>query len=243
MKKSIGIILTSLFVMMFAGCGGALPEMSDAEMNAISEYAAITMLKYDANSKSRLVDLSQVPEPTVPAPQPEQAQEQPPEPETSSQESEPLVVDHTANGDGNVTADSLEDFLELPDNVKLTYSGYELTQSYQQTGDLYFALEASAGKQLLVLQFEMQNQSGEAQNIRLIDQNNGYRVTVNGDYTRAALTTMLDNDLSTFIGTVSQGESRQLVLLFEVDPEKTGQIDSLQINFKNNQTTYIQNLE
>ena len=222
--------------LLFAGCGSTLPDMTDDQVNAVGEYAAMTLLKYDANSKSRLVDVSLLTEPevqeTIPVvPQPEITQPEQPE------DTEQTVIDRTEGQDEAVSA-SLEEFLALPEGLLLTYSGDEVTQSYQEEGDLYFALEASAGKQLLILKFDMVNQSGADQEIRFIDQQNSYRVTVNEDYTRTALTTMLDNDMATFMGNIRAGESRTLVLLYEIDLDKLQQVDSLTIKFKNRETSY-----
>ncbi|MBR1855096.1 MAG: hypothetical protein IJ794_18485 [Lachnospiraceae bacterium] len=231
--------LTSVCVVSLTGCGGTLPEMTDDQANAIGEYAAVTLLKYDANSKSRLVDLAMLEKV-------EEIEQQPvqPVPETQGSDSvepeqQPAVIDNTANV-GEVMAASMEEFLELPDGMTLSYTGYEMTQSYREEGDLYFALEASAGKELMVISFSLENQSGEDKELRLIDLRNSYRVTVNDEYTRTALTTMLGNDLSTFIGTLKAGESRTLVLLIEVDPDKVPQVDTITLKFKNTETSFVQ---
>jgi len=206
-------------------------------VSTVGEYAAITLLKYDANAKSRLVDLSMLEEQPI--------QETAPvieEPDTSQQqkdkEQEQTVIDKTGGQNSIPVAESMEKFLNLPAGVSLAYSGYEVAQSYREEGDLYFALEASAGKQLLILSFDLMNQSGTDQNIRLIDQHNSYRISVNSDYTRTALTTMLDNDMTTFMGDIKAGAERKLVLLIEIDPVQIPQVDSLSLQFKNSEMTY-----
>ena len=223
---------------MLAGCGNVLPEMSDSEMDAISEYAAITMLKYDANSKSRLVDWNNLPEPKEEKPvilEPEvPVQESTEEPQASQGQDGAT----SQEAEGAAEASSIEEFLELPAGVGVSYVGYDVMQSYQQEDDLYFALEASAGKKLLVLSFDLQNLSGEDQNIRMIDKDNNYRITVNDSYTRTALTTMLDNDLSTFMGNVAVGESRRVVLLMEIDMDQVPQVDQILLKLKNDQTSF-----
>ncbi len=237
MMKRKGIVLTAgigavLGAMLLSGCGNTLPEMTDDQADAIGEYAAITLLKYDANSKSRLVDISVLEESAAPE-LPVITEPDPIQPETA--ETGPTVTDRTDPSGGVTAATSLEEFMGLPDGMTLTYTGYDVVQSYQEEGDVYFALEASAGKQLLVLSFYLNNQTGAEQPMRLIDLHNSYRVTVNEDYTRTALTTMLNNDLSTYIETLSDGAGRQLVLLYEIDPV---QVDTITLKFKNTETTY-----
>lgn len=232
MKKKMKILLAAGGVAaLLTGCSSSLPDMTEDQVDAIGEYAAVTLLKYDANSKSRLVDLAVLEKAEEPQQLP---QVQLPDNDAKEPEKQQVVIDNTGNG-GVTAASSLEEFMGLPDGMTLTYIGYDIVQSYQEEGDVYFALEASAGKQLLVLSFYLNNQTGAEQPMRLIDQHNSYRVTVNEDYTRTALTTMLNNDLSTYIETLSDGTGRQLVLLYEIDPV---QVDTITLKFKNTEATY-----
>lgn len=241
MKRKRKILLTAgVCAILLSGCGSSLPDMTEDQVDAIGEYAAITLLKYDANSKSRLVDMATMEEVQKALEEqrlPEEQETNLPSGDITEPEQQPAVIDNTGNA-GNEMADSLEEFLELPEGMRIACTGYEVAQSYQEEGDMYFALEASAGKQLLVLSFALDNQSDEDRGLRFIDLQNSYRVTVNGDYTRTALTTMLDNDLATFMGTVKAGESRTLVLLLEIDPDKVPQVNTITLNFKNTQTSY-----
>lgn len=244
--KICRIAMMGLCAVMLTGCGAALPEMSDEDLHSVGEYAAITLLKYDANSKSRLVDLSGLQEeneqPAMPQIQDTPEEPKPQEPENSVPETP--VIDRTENETGNGEGtDSMESFFALPESVKLVYSGREIADSYQEDANLYFALEAAAGKKLLILHFDMINQSGEDQAISIIDQRNSYRVTVSEGYTKAALTTMLENDLATFMGTILAGESRDLVLLVEVDQDRVDQIGTVTLNLKNEQKTYTIQLD
>jgi hypothetical protein len=236
MKKKLVAVL-SVVVLSLTGCGGVMPNMTDEQAEAIGEYAAITLLKYDANSRSRLVDVSQIQEEASSQEDsalPEQTQE-PTQNQDTQTSSETPVVDLTETGEA--AANSMEEFLELPEGVSLSYNGYELSQSYQED-NAYFALEASEGKVLLALDFLMSNDSGAEQEINLLERRDVYRVTVNGSYTRTALTTMLDNDLSTYEGTLPAGAQTQVVLLIELDEGQTETIDTISLNLKNASETY-----
>ena len=166
--------------------------------------------------------------------------EREPLPEKPSEETPDIpdtpVIDISASG--LETVGSLESFLELPEGLSLVNTGYELCQSYQGAAGSYFALEASEGKELLVLQFTLQNQSGASQEINLLDRQDNYRVTVNGSYNKTALTTMLTDDLSTYKGTLAAGSTEKVVLVFEVDPVQTGSVDSITLSLKNDLKTY-----
>lgn len=234
MKKSLAI---GICAVLLTGCGAQLPELSDDEMNSVGEYAAITLLKYDANSKSRLVDLALLETEEAPSEESvsvEESTEELQEAETEEPSSEIVVIDRTETN-GKEVATSAEAFLELPDGVQLEYAGYDVVDNYQEEGQLYFALEASAGKKLLVSYFTLRNVTAENQNINILAQRNAYRITVNGSYTRSSLTTMLDNDMSTYVGVVASGAEKELVLLIEIDEEQANLIDNVTLEMKNEQ--------
>lgn len=230
-KRKIAMICLS--AVLLAGCGDAMPEMTDEQAELIGEYAAITLMKYDAAGRSRLVDLSQIEEkaeepsaaPTIPVP------EQPAEKETP----ETPIVDKTVKEE--LTTESLGSCLDLPEGVSLLYEGYDLEASYQ-TGASHLAVEASEGNQLLVLHFTLRNTSGADQEIDLLRTQNTYRVTVNDDYVRNVQMTMLDNDLLTYSGTLSNGGTEEVVLLAEVESNRISGVDSLALNLKNGSETY-----
>lgn len=233
--KRVKIIALCMCAVLLAGCENVMPNMTDEQSNMIGEYAAITLLRYDANSRSRLVDLSKVedkPEPVVPETPSQPVEEDTPE---TQQDTTP-VVDNTETGVN--TVDSMEAFLEFAEGIKLSCTGYEFCDSYQEGENSYFALEATEGKELLVLKFSIQNSSGTDVEINLFDREDSYRVTLNGSYTRAALTTMLSSDLKTYKEVVSAGGTNEAVLVFEVDPEQAADVSSIDLSLKNATETY-----
>ncbi|MCM1089619.1 MAG: hypothetical protein NC413_02150 [Muribaculum sp.] len=237
--KRIGIGIVCVAALLMTGCGAELPEMTDEELNTVGEFAAITLLKYDVNARSRLVDasvleeLQNTPEPEVPSvPEPEPEPE--PEPVT-----EVPVVDNSAASDMEETmADSLESFLELPAGVKLDFAEYEICESYSEEGRQYLSLDASEGKELLVLHFTLRNASGSDQSINLLGRKDQCRITVNGSVTRTVLPTLLTNDLATYKGTLENDASEDVVLLIELSHEELANVTSISINFKNEVNAY-----
>lgn len=231
--KMIKILPAMLAAFMLTGCSNQIPEMSAEQEQIVGEYAAMLLLKYDANHRSRLVDLSLYPEKPVVEQEPEQEQESQMRPTEDTP-----VIDQTQAG-GVQTTGSMEEFFGLPEGVSLTYQGYSVCASYPENGeDAYFALDAAEGKSLVVLTFAMSNQSGAGQSIDLLNQKPVFKVTVNGDYTRTALVTMLLNDMVTYKGDVAAGETKELVVLVEVDSQVASQITSLSLELKNESNGY-----
>ena len=235
MKKRIILTLTAaMLVISLAGCGeNQIPELTDEQMQSIGEYTAITLMRYDASYRSRLVDYTLL----MTTPDPEQT----PEPVPTKEPGGMDPVDDTpvigAGGQaGSSGGSSIEETLELPEGISITFLDHALHNSYPE-GDSYFAMTATEGKKLLVLNFSISNVSGQDQTVDLLHTADEFRITVNGDFTRRALLTGLESDLSTFEGTVSAGESTTVVLVIEVDDSVAENITSISVNVKNNSKT------
>ncbi len=241
MKKTIAAVMCMMSVML-VGCGSGLPDMSESEMEAIGEYAAFTLLKYDANSRSRLVDLTEAEESASEDQvqgMPEESIVVPEENESASEESTPTVEVPTDDiSEPENTCDSMEAFFELPEGMSVSCSGYDLCESYHEADNTYFVLDATAGKKLLVLQFGISNNTTEEQAVNFLSREDIYRITVNGTYTRTALMTMLSNDMSTYTGTIKGGECVETVLLIEVDSIEAENLHSITLNLKNESKTH-----
>lgn len=238
-----GILIGMIAASVLTGCGNRIPEMSEEQEQAVGEYAAMLLLKYDANHRSRLVDLSTVPEEdAIISEIPEEALNQ--ESDQMKPVADTPVIDQTGeNGTGN--AGSIEELLGLPEGVVLSYRGMEVCNSYPEDGqaDTYFALEASKGKRLLVLDFALSNQSPSEQSVDVLHQEAVFYVTVNGNYKRGALVTLLMDDLSTYMGSIEAGGEKQLVLLVEIENDMADAVSSISLNVKNESKEYTIQLQ
>lgn len=57
----------------------------------------------------------------------------------------------------------------LPEGFSMEYSGYEVTDSYPQTEEMAFVIDASQNKKLLVLSFTVTNNGTESVDIDIND--------------------------------------------------------------------------
>lgn len=238
-KKSIacGALLCAVALTMTA-CGNEIPDLTEEESQRVGEYAAVTLLKYDANNRSRLVDPEIViakleKDAAKEARRQENAQvEEQPEGSATSEVQTPAAQE-------DITT-SLEDFFGLAAGVTLTYEDYQIADSYPEDGsaDDYFALDASAGKKLLVLRFALNNGSTQEESVDFLHTSSRYIITVNDSTRGDALMTMLPNDMSTYAETLDPGETQELVLLLEVNEEVAGAIQSISLHLKNASNEY-----
>lgn len=238
-KKGIacGALLCAMALTMTA-CGNQIPDLTEDESQRVGEYAAVTLLKYDANNRSRLVD----PDVVIARLEKDAAkeagrQEQTPTEEQPGGTTASEIEMPTAQED--ITT-SLEDFFGLAAGVTLTYQDYQIADSYPEDGssDAYFALDASAGKKLLVLRFALTNGTAQEENIDFLSTGSRYIITVNGSTRGNALTTMLSNDMSTYAETLNSGETRELVLLLEVNEDVASAVQSISLHLKNASNEY-----
>lgn len=238
-------VLASLAVALFlTGCGSVIPIMNSAEEQAVSEYAALLLLKYDAHNRSRLVDLSLIKEES------EKLPDETEEPDISGEEQGMGPVADTPvvelpGGDASTstgTVRSMEEFFHLPEGMSFAFQGTQIGQSYLPEGEdnRYFTMDADTGKSMLILKYTLNNQSGADQTVDLFGP--VIRVTVNGDYTEFVQMTMLTNDLSTYSGTIRSGESQELVLVVEIDQAVAENISTISLNLKKDENVYTTSL-
>ncbi len=153
----------------------------------------------------------------------EPIQEEEPEPEIE----EPVeVVDVSQDvEETQPTASSVEQYYGIP-NIMITYQGCEIADSYPPAGEgetLFFSMDATQGKQLLVLKFNAQNLTGEDQMMNMLGYGATFRVSVNGEPSKGALATMLVNDMQTYNSVIPASSSVDLVSIVEV-PQGTNPV-------------------
>lgn len=228
--KKVNVLLCSLAAaLLTAGCG-ELPELTQNETELISEYAVGILLKYDKGHGRRLVDTTGY-ELMVEEAEPEEIVEEPIEEDTEPEsEVSAEVVDVSQDPEEEEpSASSVESYYGVP-NVMITYTGYELTDSYPPAeGETpFFSMDATPGTQLLVLKFNAQNLSGEDQAFNMLGYGATFRISVNGENSKGALATMLVNDMQTYNDIIPAGSSVDLVTIVEV-PQGTsvGSIDMI----------------
>lgn len=210
MKKMNVLLCSVAAAFMVTGCG-EMPDLTQEETDLISEYAVGVLLKYDMGHRSRLVDTSayDVEEET-------ELPEEEPEPETG----EPAeVVDVSQDEEvAQPMISSVEEYYGIP-NVAISYTGYEMTDSYppSEEGEVpVFSMGASSGMQLLVLKFNVQNVSGQDQQMNMLGYGATFRVSVNGEASKGALATMLVNDMQTYDDVIPANTSVEMVSIVEV---------------------------
>ena len=238
---SAGVLLT--------GCGNAIPELTEEQQELVVEYAAGTLLKYDKNHENRLIDIEELEIIEAKTEEMHKASMQTNEMQTDVNQSE--VEENVAADDAEadvtvldntqseaITYVSIEDFLQL-EQLAFDYKGFEIVDEYpnqEQEQELFFVMNATMGKKLLVLKFQVDNTSGSDVELNMNQCGVRFKIVVDGEE-KNALTTMLLNDMAYYQGTIAAGTSQKLVLVCEVSTEKAQGLSTLELIMKNVENT------
>lgn len=238
-RHRIAVLLAGgLLALSLTGCAeNQIPDITDEQMDVLKNQVAAMVMKYNMGHKSRLVDLSKYSDiPTEPDATPDRPQGMDPVDDT------PVInpsVPDSPGSSGEATAYRIEEVLGLPEGVTLTFLGYGTYDFYPDEADgADFGISASEGKKLLVLSFSLENIGVQEQEVDLQFPEATFRVTVNGDYTRKALTTILLNDLFTYSDTLEAGGSAETVLVIEVTKDMDGNISSIDLGVEKERKIY-----
>lgn len=223
--RRVGIFLCGITAAIcMTGCGSIMPDLTEEETEIISEYASGVLLKYDRVYRSRLMDMSEYEEEENK--KAERERQEAAEAEESASEEESTsngtkVIDASQDEETPAPPATIEEYYGI-ENFTFQYSGYELVESYPSNTEeeIFFAMDATEGMQLLVLKFTVSNAGAAEQEIDMLGYGARFKVSVNGGSSENALSTMLLNDLQTYKGVVPAGSGVELVSIVEV-PQST----------------------
>ncbi len=234
--KKMGFALAVVATLGMSACGSAIPDMTEEQNAMIVEYAAGLLLKYDKNFHGRLVDTSDLEEEGMEAelqPEEEAPAEEPQPEEGEAASEEPEVVDVSEEPE-EIVYHNIEEFFGIS-GINFQYTGYELKDMYpdNNTEEMFFAMNASEGCKLIILHFNATNNAGQDQSLDMLSINGKFKLSFNGESPRYALTTMLENDLASYSGSIAAGETQDLVLVAELQEEKAQSIQSISLLMRN----------
>lgn len=242
--------------MLLCGCGNEIPDLEPEVSEQITEYSAALLLKYDSSAPSRLL-----PEGTVTS----VAYVDPGSPNAASYETQPvegesdipvddvpdvtsddvIVTDATTGETSGGHSGDFNSFLAGL-GVSMNYSGvYEVTDSYPEGDDVnpYFTMDASAGNKLLVLHFDLTNTSGSDMDVNLNTLNLRYRVSLNGGKNKFVMTTLLENDILSYVGTIPAGQTEDIIAICEISEEEAANIQNIDFTVRGDDFSSVISLQ
>ena len=226
LKKRLLLALAVVSMFGLTGCANSI-RLTEKENGIVAEYLAGVLLSQQKSYEQVLIEPSPSPTPT---PEPTKA------PEPTKKPTQTSGSGNSGNGhSSNIQANA--DFTEVigMKNIAIEYTGYDMVNSFS---DEYFSLDASKGKQLLVMKFDVKNSSKKPVKLQLADANIQYQLDIDaGTMIKPQLTFML-NDLRYIDLEIGSKETKETILIFEVPKKQEIKAANLIIS-KENQTAIV----
>ena len=250
-KRSIiaGVLFCAAVSMGLCGCNSdkdlILAEgTEDQQLKLVAEYAAGLLMKYDKSHKNGLTVI--VPEQPVmedpvditPPTTEEQAvmEEESLDPSVNVSGGNPggpeggmLPGPEEAMPEGNIG--SIAEALGIPD-FDVVFTGYETTETYpdqdiSEDDAMLFSLQSEEGEKLLILHFDLSNNTGADTECRPINSDVKIRLLVNDETRLNQQMTILMNDLKSYDAVMPAGATEDTVLVFYIDDSLVDNIQTL----------------
>lgn len=227
-KIIIYIQVCALCMCFLSGCSiGPSVDLTEEQTELISEYAAGLLLKYEKGHEiglSKVADLDFAQLDVTPTPTPI------PTPVVVEEEQEALVED-IAGGEyeteqEEVVVPPLNVMFGIPD-MNLDFAYAQICDVYPEGEELLFSMSATEGHQLLIMHFNLTNPMASQEHVLARLGDTKVRALINEDIRVRAYLTFLQNDLTSYAGTLESGQTEDAVIVFEV--EENIQIDSLKL--------------
>lgn len=225
MKKKFILAGLSVLMCLFCGCLEATP-LTDEEMDVVAEYAASLLLKYDKHYDTPLYYVEEREVRLTPTPTPEPTGKATPTPVTGSSSGGTSSVPEATPTETPTqmplyneeeTSKQITDIIAV-ENITVTCEGFELMKSVQSTE--YFSLVAKEGRQYVVVNFLLHNNTTEDIMFDASEKGLEYSVDVNISSVSRVSLSMLENDMQYMEIPVPAGGTAEAVLVFEIADEE-----------------------
>lgn len=239
MKKLWCLLAISTMAFALTGCG---TDLTEQETRIIGEYAADLLLKYDVNYQERLSEDTQEDVATETT----EATEATTEAATDTQDVPDTETEQNAGTTENTESSSSEDDSVVPtvsgntsniaaivglEGISVQYNRCMFLDRYpslDQDGAFIY-LEAEPGYKLVVLKFDIINNTNEDKMVDLLDSGLDYRLVLNETKAAKPMLTILTDDLGTYKAVVPADTEQSAVLVFQMSDGLVDNIQSLNL--------------
>ena len=235
-----GLVLTCMLAALATGCGNGIVDLEDEEQLVIAEYAAGVLMEYNAGSNMRILEGQElVREETIENKKKEQEARRQQLAEEYQNKKQETVSSNSTSSAGNSTGSSQENAVASVSDLgtflgmepfSVTYQGYYISDTYSDgsAGNMFFAMDATAGKQFLIAQFSVTNTGSEMQTFDMFSIQPKFRLNLSGDVV-GSLSTLLLDDLSMYKEDIEAGATKNTVLIFEISQNQADSLGSLEL--------------
>lgn len=238
---------------MLSGCGVVeTVQLTEQQSAQVAEYAAGLLLKDASNYTTRLVDTEvAIAELTEARIKQESLAEKVAAMKAAEQKKQEELKKEEDDKKEEQTGEAVDVAPEYSfgdivgnQNLSLQFIDYLLVDSYPDNSEdgFVFAMDATDGNKLLVMQYELSNTGDEDAEVDFISSGIRFKINVNNTKVQNALSTLLLNDMVMYKGTIPAGSSENVVLVIEVPETEAEALQFLELIIQNigaNQKTRI----
>lgn len=227
--KRLKLAIIILLVLSLSGCVKET-KISEKQSDAVAEYAAGLILKYDRDYDQELSSQDELSNngsnsTAITAP--------------AQNSTQGTTVTGTAGNNTDIKTYNLTDVIGKKD-FSIDYKNYKLVKCYPEDSDhAYFTLEPRDGYQLMVVSFKVKNTSKSDNKLSLSEDDINYSLSVNGKKGYEPLLTLLENDLKYIDMTIGGGKTKNAILIFEVSKNDKLSNVSLEVSQGDKSTTVV----
>lgn len=210
--------------------------LTESEQRMFAEYAAGALMKYNADSNMRVLEGKML----INQEAKEQADKELAEKRAklaaeyeankkSNKKEEQNSGGSSSGGAEGIEASYISDMSQATGTnaFSIIYDGYEITDSYPNSGDdILMAMDAASGKLLLVTKYKVTNISGQTENLNMFSKQSKFRLNLNGKRYKSQYT-LLVNDLSMYKGEMDAGETMEGILIFEIPETEASNVNDM----------------
>ena len=242
-KNAEKIIVLGVVSCLLMGCGNSIPELTEEEASLIATYAADVTLGHNKESESRLIDTEKerARRDELSAKIAELGEKQAAEEEAETETGQ--YVNNGAATQSEYRAENIADFIGL-DGFQVSYDGYEIKKSYaeDETDEWEPTFDATAGQNLLIVKLKITNVGGVPAVADVLSRDMMFSIQGDNGIGGMAFVTMLLNDFAFAQDELQAGESRQYVLITQID-ENITETQTLSLHMKKGDEKMIVNLQ
>ena len=253
MKKSkiIFFLIICILVTVLTGCSKKEAEdivsveveeenmfgLTESEQMMYAEYAAGVLMKYNAGSNMRVLEgqklINQEKKEQAARELEERRQQLAAEYEANKKNNSIKNESSNSGGTGNSSSGNgisyISDMAQATgmDAFSIIYDGYEVTDSYPNSGeDILMAMDATDGKLLMVTKYKVTNISNQTENLNMFSKQAKFKLKINGKSYKSQYTLLLD-DLSMYKEDIDAGKTIEGVLIFEIPESEASNVEDL----------------
>lgn len=225
-KKLKLSVITFVSVLMLSSCSHAT-KLSEQETDMFAEYISKEVLSYD-----QTYDQGLIPQKLL--------QDNPKQPvtETNNKPNNSDNTEHEKDGNQNVTAGitSLNNILGTT-TIKASYLSYQVYEQYPDNSNEYFVIQTKQSERLLVVRFELKNESKKDRVYNNLKRSLSYQLTANHGEQYSPLFTLLENDLQFMNRIIPAGSTAEGILVFRIPKGKIDAKYFVTIKYQGKTTT------